>query len=147
MDVNEHERLSICTIRSKLFRNNASIAVLHVTVTVTIEALMLIFDLICTNNESIDMVIIRCLTSNLFQVITKLALKQLQKIIIIFIAIDWKRCHNTWPENLKLAKKTIRWPQLFTTFRRSSRHVLLTITKAETLMQIKVRENQRDNLE
>ena len=108
MDVNEHERLSICTIRSKLFRNNASIAVLHVTVTVTIEALMLIFDLICTNNESIDMVIIRCLTSNLFQVITKLALKQLQKIIIIFIAIDWKRCHNTCPENLKLAKKTIR---------------------------------------
>jgi hypothetical protein len=52
----------------------ASIAVLHVTVTVTIEALMLIFDLICTNNESIDMEIIQCLTSKLFQVITKLAL-------------------------------------------------------------------------
>ena len=58
MDVNEHERLSICTIKSKLFRNKSSIAVLHVTVTVTIEALMLIFDLICTNNESIDMEII-----------------------------------------------------------------------------------------
>ena len=147
MNVNEHERISICTIRSKLFRSNVSIAVLHVTVTVTIEALMLIFDLICTNNESIDMEIIQCLTSKLFQVITKLALQQLQKIIIIFIAIAWKRCHNTCPENLKLAKKTIRCPQLFTTFRRSSRHELLTITKAETLMQIKVRENQRDNPE
>lgn len=108
MDVNEPERLSICTIKSKLFRNNAFIVVLHVTVTVTIEALILIFDLICTYNESIDMEIIQCLTSNLFQVITKLALQQLQKIIIIFIAIAWKRCHNTCPENLKLAKKTIR---------------------------------------
>jgi hypothetical protein len=69
VDVKEHERLSICTIRSKLFRNHASIAVLHVTVTVTIEALMLIFDLVCTNNESIDMEIIQCLTSNLFFVL------------------------------------------------------------------------------
>jgi len=56
MDVNEHERLSICTIRSKLFRNNAFIAVLHVTV--TIEALMLILDSVCSNNESIDRKII-----------------------------------------------------------------------------------------
>jgi hypothetical protein len=31
--------------------------------------------------------IIQCLTSKLFQVITKLALQQLQKIIIIFIAL------------------------------------------------------------
>ena len=52
-----------------MFRNKASIAVLHVTV--TIEALMLILDSVCTNNESIDMEIIQCLTSKLFQVITK----------------------------------------------------------------------------
>jgi hypothetical protein len=69
VDVNEHERLSICTIRSKLFRNKASVAVLHVTV--TIEALRLILDSVCTNNEFIDMEIIQCLTSKLFQVITK----------------------------------------------------------------------------
>ena len=69
MDVNEHERLSICTIRSKLFRNNASIDVVHVTV--TIEALMLILDSVCSNNESINRKIIQCLTSKLFQVITK----------------------------------------------------------------------------
>ena len=69
MDVNEHEILSICTIRSKLFRNNVSIAVLHLTV--TIEALMLILDSVCTNNDSIDMEIIQCLTSKLYQVITK----------------------------------------------------------------------------
>ena len=71
VDVNEHERLSICTIRSKRFRNKASVAVLHVTVTVTIEALMLILDSVCTNNEFIDMEIIQCLISKLFQVITK----------------------------------------------------------------------------
>ena len=62
---------SICTIRSKLFRNNASIDVLHVTVTFIIEVLMLILDSVCTNNESINMEIIHYLTSKLFQVITK----------------------------------------------------------------------------
>jgi hypothetical protein len=36
------------------------------------------------------MEIIQCLTSKLFQVITKLALQQLQKIIIIFIS-KWVR--------------------------------------------------------
>ena len=61
--------LYICIIRSKLFGSNASIAVLHVTV--IIEALMLILDSVCTNNESIDMEIIQCLTSKLFQLITK----------------------------------------------------------------------------